>query len=121
MNNIEVMLAELAEKLGTTIEHLWGILLNQSFIFGVSTSIITILMIIFLIFAFYYIKKITNKKRKSPYEEYTCDEEYIFVCQVLFGCCLVIFPIGILYNLYEIITAFANPEYWALKTILKSI
>lgn len=118
MNNIDAMLAELAEKLGTTIEHLWGVLLQQSFIFGISASLISMIMLAILIGVFYYLKKVGNERRKKDWEcEYAVDP--LIIGWVFFIFIAIVFPIVILVTFYEVVTAFFNPEYWALQTILK--
>jgi hypothetical protein len=119
MNNIEVMLAELAEKLGTTIEHLWGVLLYQSFIFGISASFISMIMLAILIGTFYYLKKVGNERRKKVDWECEYDVDFLTIGWVFFTIIAIVFPIVILVTFYEIFTAFFNPEYWALQTILK--
>lgn len=111
--NTEKLIRELADKLGTTAEHLWEILIRQAPISALTDTIVFGLSIAILPFACWLLLKFMEK----------LDEEFhYFIAVILTGtasvACLIVI-IGYIMTLSVTIAGFANPEYWALKQIIK--
>ena len=105
------MVEELAAKLGTTTEMLWGVLIKQAPIEGWSRILgIIIFGIIFAVTA-----KLISKRTET--DEY-CDTPNW--CLWLFWSVLFLFFIvAIALSISGIVASFINPEYWALQKILR--
>jgi len=110
-------LAGLASKLGVTVEHLWGVLVRQAFIDGVSSLATTLVCAILgaaVCYAFFYVRR---KFKNTPHEQWSQPfgllmEPYGFV--ILGIVLLAIIMIGS-DNLYWVISDFTNPEFYALR------
>lgn len=115
MKELLPLLEEMAASLGTTVEHLWSILLKQAPISAV-TDLIQYGLI--LVAPFLWLK-ITNKMAHKIKEGDAEDENWIWmiVGWVAIGlailCAFLSFP--------TTITKIANPEYWATMEILDKI
>lgn len=109
MNEQTLQLIEkLALKLGTTAEYLWGVLISQAYIHGIINISIVGFFGLFLSIGWYLC---LTYKFKEP------DPKTVAI-----GCliCMSILYIGlVLPKINDIITSFVNPEYWALKQIIK--
>ena len=114
----EKLVRELAEKLGTTTEHLWGVLIRQAYIQGVTDIVIAIT----LVAATTYIGRYVGKKTKwggdiKHYPEW-CDEGAIIAWLTVFSMGLFAAFI-VLQALSASVPALLNPEYWALKQLIR--
>lgn len=104
------LLRELAERLGTTTEHLWGVLVRQAplsglthlFCWGIAATIFTL--------SFKRIRKIDNDEWDTPARS---------IATGIWAIGLLIFTCMLYSDSQMIIAAFFNPEFWALKQILK--
>ncbi len=109
MNEQTLQLIEkLAFKLGTTAEYLWGVLISQAYIHGIINISIVGFFGLFLFIGWYIC---LTYKFKEP------DPKILVI-----GCLICMSFVYIYLTLHEIndiITAFVNPEYWALKQIIK--
>jgi hypothetical protein len=104
------LLETLSKKLGVTISHLWDVLVNQAFVFGIYSMLIELGSLCFLIIFVRYCKK--NAERLK---EVSFDDLYFMV-----GACVsIILLIVSSLLVYDTITALVNPEYWALEKVLK--
>ena len=110
-------LAGLASKLGVSVEHLWGVLVRQAYIDGIS-SLATILVCILLgagvICGFLYVRR---KFKNTPNQEWTqpfglLTEPFGFV---ILGIVLLVIIMVASDNLYWVISDFLNPEFYALR------
>jgi hypothetical protein len=120
-SNTETLIRELAAKLGTTVEHLYTVLVKQAFITGVSDIVICSFILVALIFsAFYLFKGIAKAKKNQDEREPYAIPEFIIpvILAVIFG---IMFIIAFLANIEDIITCFSNPEYFAVHEILKYV
>lgn len=119
------LLQELANKIGTTMDKLWQVLLHQAFI-----SAITDIAYILLISIFWRILYVVHKKLSKPIHqgEYRSTTS-LYEESDLYPIIMVIFLILIsIISLFEfcggipnIINGLFNPEYWALDKILSSV
>lgn len=125
----EQLLEKLAEKLGTTSEYLWQILLNQAK-YDAITSFIQMAFMAGFIYATIKIHLWLMKELPKPadsdrwyskrtgYDKY---EEPAIVGMVLAGITSIILLLFFLSGFNELIAAVFNPEYWALNRILNAL
>lgn len=119
MNDQTTKLIEtLANKLGTTSEYLWGILIRQAPI-SATIHCIGFFMILLIMLAVYRVHKhAMNDDNKFSYNE---NGEFIGVPIVIsFVICLMVIAAYIV-NSPKILAGFYNPEYWALNYILDQL
>lgn len=121
------LLEDLGNKLGTTAEHLWSVLVRQA---PISSTIDVIVMIGFVVawVAMYKTHKrlmmpLTKEESevdysKNLYDRY--DMSAIFPMTIGFAV-LLILSIGMMIGSPITIAGFFNPEYWALHEILHTI
>lgn len=103
------LLTQLAEKLGTTAEHLWGVLIVQARI-----EVFVDLFYVGLVGAGIYVMLKLHRRYWSNAD----DSIPVFV----FGwAILAIVSAIVLLEMAEIPGLLLNPEYWALKQILASV
>lgn len=106
------VLRVLAEKFGTTTEFLWGIMVKQAYVFGITALVA---FVVSGIFTFSW-----NRFAWSmpfPHE----DEDKTFgvgMARLIGTGFIFVWLCFFLSSLIDIATAFANPEYWALKQVL---
>lgn len=109
------LIEQLAAKLGTTAEHLWGVLVRQAPISAI-TDILTSMLIVFLIWkSLGFVQRKTRDTNDAPAD---WDEEGAFAAWVIWGIAALIGTLCVLCDINYIVAGFANPEYWALKQIL---
>ena len=106
------LLKVLADKLGTTTEHLWGVLLNQAFLSGLSNS--AFLAVILISSVWWWRFALAKIKKEGKENGYSSSDVWPPVILLIAACGTASTII-----VYEIMTAFLNPEYWALKQILQ--
>lgn len=107
------LLEQLATKLGTTVEHLWGILVRQAPV-GATCELASCIALTVVVW--WLIRRVTRMDFKSMDDDMRGFFLFILwlgiVCVV--GWCLSNWD----RSLPLIIAGFFNPEYWALKQIL---
>jgi hypothetical protein len=115
-------LTAMAQKLGTTAEYLWGVLLRQAPISGA----IDLAIMVFLVGASVLWARFVNKKttchpptEENRYTRADWEEEGAFLAWLSVGGLLVISFVVISGSLATTVAALFNPEYWALRQILK--
>ena len=105
-----IMLEKLAAKLGTTVDLLWGALVKQASISGLTRAVMIIVWITAFTVLAWMIKKYTIK---------TDDEKMvIFGVWSVWSAALLLFMFIITMEIGPIIGAIINPEYWALMKIM---
>ncbi len=115
MKELLPLLEEMAANLGTTVEHLWSILLRQAPI-----SAITDLIQYGLIAAapFFWLK-ITNKMAHKIKKRDAEEENWIWL---FVGWGIIGIAVLCAFNSFPTtVTKIANPEYWATMEILDKI
>lgn len=107
----EKLIRELAEKLGTTTEHLWEVMVKQAFYSGVIDLIQYGLLGVALI-AYYKVGLVKFKVWEKA--------DFIPGIGLLLvvGLVLSFVTMFAMFSFGDTIIAFVNPEYWALKKIL---
>jgi hypothetical protein len=125
MNDKTIALIEkLAEKLGTTSEHLWGVLLHQAPISGAVDLFTVIVMIFVAVGLVRFVKGKTTKPARTEYDPYPHAEwrdEAAFLVWLATAAYLVITSTVMIGSAQRIVAAFFNPEYWALSYILDKV
>lgn len=117
------LIEQLAQKLGTTSEYLWRVLLKQAAI----DATVHLFQFVILILVGWFLWKIHKRLMKKPADSKYCDtyyEEYGEVAaipMILGGLVFVILLIFCVTNFSVIINGYFNPEYWALQKVLDSI
>ena len=115
-------LTGLAAKLGTTAEYLWGVLLKQAPITG---AVEIFVMATWCAAAVCLLRLVRRKTTKPPATEVErCTraewaEEGACLAWVLSGFFCLITALVVSGGLSSAIAALVNPEYWALRQILK--
>lgn len=106
------ILHSLAEKFGTTVDHLYAILIKQAYIEAIEWMIgFAIYSILYSIFIYRFRKYYIHKKRGN------CDvTEPIWFLLIISSLSMICLIIGIIIN---VPTMLFNPEYYALKQIIK--
>lgn len=118
MKELTELLAKLAEKLGTTTQYLWGVLIKQAsveiYIF-ISVFVLTIIGAIITTLLLKSTQKYWDKENAPAIAWFTLTFGIIFAFATVIG-------LGyFLANITDVITSINNPEYWALQEVLKSI
>jgi hypothetical protein len=117
----EKLIRELAEKLGTTTEHLWGILLKQAPISASIDTLIALIMLAILWMGYAFVSKKTKVPEKTDHYK-SLYAEWDGECA--FAAWLALAAYGFLTicitfcSITSVVTALANPEYWALKQLI---
>jgi flagellar biosynthesis protein FlhB len=116
-DKIANLLEELANKLGTTMEHLWNILMHQAYIEAFKNIMLIALFIIAGILTLRY--TIKYNKGKSIED---IDNDFGSIAVIILSIVISVFTIAIIVCFVpETVDAIFNPEYWALNHILKLI
>lgn len=113
------LIEKLAQKLGTTTEYLWGVLIQQAKIDAITT-----LFQFGLIALFGYILYRLNKKFRveceNGYDTYYLSDSTGWIMGICFGVwCLLTFIA--FFCIPDVINGLINPEYWALDKVLTTI
>ena len=110
------LIRDLAEKLGTTTEHLWRVLVKQAPISAITKLgllVVVAIGILGLVKAFWF------SFQKFKKADYGCEEGWVGCCVA----CVVLIIAGLVFTLMAltdldlILAGFFNPEYWAFKQI----
>jgi amino acid transporter len=112
--NTRKLIESLAQKLGTTSELLWSVLLKQAKIQAITTLFQIGLIIVFGLILYHLHIKFLNEYR---YEEH--DSIGIIMTTALAFFAVLFF--AAFFSIDSVINGFFNPEYWALDQVLRSI
>ena len=118
---LQQVLIELCEKLGTTVEHLWTVLIRQSYISGISDVVSILMWTLFCLWSYRLIQKKTTvppETKANPYPDADWEEAGKVIAWMIWGSMTGIFLMIVGCSLSTIIGALANPEYWALKQLI---
>lgn len=111
-------LTALAERLGTTAEYLWGVLLRQAPIAGiVDLSVMAMLVVGCVSWSGFVYKKTTLPEDGCAGARWDDDMGVVLAWMSVVMLCLL--TINIVGNDFSVaIAGLVNPEYWALHQIL---
>jgi hypothetical protein len=124
MKEITELLGQLATELGTTAGKLWGVLLRQAPISGALNIILCITLVVASVWVFRFVQDKTTAPPQSETNKYPSaawGKEGAFFAWVYAMSFIGVAAIFILSSVGEIVTAFFNPEFWALKKILSTL
>lgn len=117
-----VLIDTLANKLGTTAEHLWGVLLRQAPISGFIDIVQCVVLVVFAALVVILAKNKTTipaETNENPYPHAEWTEELAVIAWVAAMLISVIAVLCLKRSVPEIVAAFLNPEYWALKQLVR--
>lgn len=125
MNEETVQLLEkLAEKLGTTVEYLWEVLVHQAL---VNSVLLILLMVATVIMGIVLYKLHIRFSKMQPETDkyyakslYDREEGYVAMMIIFVFIWTVLLFVSI-FSFASMITGFINPEYWALQRILNIV
>lgn len=109
------LIEELAAKLGTTAEHLWGVLVRQAPISATVSAALTLAWVVVLVCGWRF--AVRSMKQASE-DSMMHDEE---VRAVVIGSLILVSvatAVAIAIGSVGCVSAFANPEFWALKQVM---
>jgi len=107
----EQLINKLADRLGTTADKLWAVLVEQAAVSAIAnTTTLTVTGAILGLLA-WRAKQVLNEG--TYYER----DKAIFGSLIVGLACLV-WTICLLASVPDIVSGFVNPEYWALKQLL---
>jgi uncharacterized membrane protein len=112
------LIDQLAQKLGTTTEYLWSVLLRQAPV-DATITLIQVLLVIFSGIALYKMNKhFSDDDNKISYYNAA---EAICVPMWIGAIIWIILAIASFFCIGDIINGYFNPEFWALEYIFESI
>jgi amino acid transporter len=107
-----VVMQKLADKLGTTSEYLWSVLIRQAPLSGI-TDILQYAIIAICVFVYW--RWVSSDKRDFS----GCGDSWPGA--LIVGIPLLFLVVVVFFWFPTTIYAFANPEYWALDRVLHAI
>lgn len=105
------ILDTLSAKLGVASEHLWGVMVKQAYVGGIS-NILSVILVVVNIFIFMKFVKFATK------EELLEDYFVVFFGCFVWGIITIVLVVSGFFGIFEAITQLVNPEYWVLREIL---
>jgi len=117
------LIEDMAAKLGVTAEHLWGVMVKQAPISGAVDLVICIAITVATVWWFRVVIRKTTRRSDdpdtylSPRSEW--NDEAAFLAWVSAIVSMAVTLIFISASAEGIVSAFVNPEYWALQKLLK--
>lgn len=124
----EELLQKLADKLGTTTEYLWTVLVNQAKYDIIVSLVQMAFMAAFIISTVKIHFRLAKELPKDPNDKWSQHEslygkyeESAVIPMVLAGIISAILFIFFLSGFNDLVAAIFNPEYWALKRILNCL
>lgn len=115
----QAVLASLAQKMGVTIEQLWGVMVKQAQISAVSSCVEIVLLTAFIFFV-YRLHKQFSTENKDGYVMYDEGDGYgILMILLAVSCAVMVVVIACLVN--NVVTALLNPRYWAIQQLMDAL
>lgn len=117
MKELTGLLEQLAEKLGTTTEYLWGVLITQAKVSAIIDLMYIVLVSIIGVIIWKVHKHLMKKDADGDTKYYDLEELAIVpmvIVSIIWGVLFVV----CFFSLGNIISGFVNPDYWALEQVL---
>jgi len=115
------LIEQLAQKLGTTAEYLWTILIKQAAI-SAWVDMIYFVMIIIMGVILFKTHKYLSKETSTNYSVYESDAGLIVVpVMIVLTITWIVIFIVCFFSLGNVFNGVFNPEYWALQEVLNAI
>jgi len=109
------LIQQLAERLGTTTEHLWGVLVRQAPISGT----VDLLAMGGFVFVTYWLFRLLLRKTKQWKDDHVPDAPFLEVVLWAGWALLAVFTtVFLAVDAANVVAAFVNPEYWALMQLV---
>lgn len=121
------LIEQLAQKLGTTTEYLWSVLLKQAPIDATTSLFQIILVVLFGVTLFKIHKKLsvevkeTETTRRYTQTGYDKHELAAIIPMVIALIIFIVLLVASFFLINDIVNGFFNPEYWALERILHKV
>ena len=112
------LIEQIAQKLGTTTEYLWSVLLNQAPIDATVLFFKTVCVILFGLELLKIHKRLLKKESEYSETGYEKYEEGAIVPMIIATTIFAILFIICFFCIGDIVNGYFNPEYWALERIL---
>lgn len=115
------LLNRLADKFGTTVEHLWGVLVKQAVISAVTEIVMALAMVAAWLWLFRFVRRKTTEPKETAEDRYPhaeWREEGALIAWLVAALALLLVTIQVYCATTTGLTALLNPEYWALKQLL---
>lgn len=112
---LERILNLLAERFGTTIEHLYAVMIRQAYIEAAYSLIEMVIMVVFI---YYFIARLHGKLREMLKSEDADIAIYGGICLIFGWIAVIVAFIATIYDFRTVLGAALNPEYWVLQQIL---
>ena len=119
-SNQKEIIEQLANKMGTTSEYLWGILVKQAPIDSTITLVQVIMVYIFGYILYKLHLKFSIKEGEYKLSSYDKSDSLSGVMWIGFGM-FVILAFTSFLCITGIVNGYLNPEYWALDRVLDTI
>jgi heme/copper-type cytochrome/quinol oxidase subunit 2 len=117
MKDLAPLLQALADKLGTTTQYLWNILVQQA---PIQATIIVVQIVVLLLFCAFLFR--LHKKFLADELGYDFDDHPIRVLGMIIGAIIaIVLLVTSFFYLPDIINGYFHPEYWALDHILNAL
>lgn len=114
-DDLQKQLAQLASKLGTTVDHLWSVMVKQA---PIDSCVFFFTLAIMVAVTYTFWKRFSSAKVDPETIGGECHKVLMLI---LFGVMLLATFILLVCGLSEAIAGFLNPEYWALQDLLAKI
>jgi hypothetical protein len=105
------MIEDLANKLGTTTEHLWGVLCRQAPISAVVGLACDAALLLIVVLAWHKLSRVKYEHWDNDFGKGVMYGGLALATAITVACALGALPTEI--------AGLVNPEYWALKQLLK--
>lgn len=113
-----VLLQGLANKLGTTSEYLWSILLKQAPVFATVALAQYVVTVVVMVLLWRFRVGISKAVTKG----FEGDADILaFLGCAIFAIVSVGWLLACIFTFGNVVTAIVNPEYWALEKILDTV
>lgn len=114
----EKLVRELADKLGTTADHLWGVLIKQAPVSAVTSLLGGVAIFALLVYAWRFRAKKMAAETNKNYGDWAGDSPISVISGMLLCIATFALVLAAAGELPLVLAGFFNPEYWALKQIL---
>ena len=114
----ETLIRELADKFGTTVEHLWGVLVKQAVIEGVYSLLLCVIWSAVCYASANLIRNLSNKSASAEGSQDPALSVDALVFSWIAWALVTLLVLCFVCTKLLYVGWIINPEYWALKQIL---
>jgi hypothetical protein len=120
VNELAPVIDKLAAKLGVTATYLWGVLLKQAPVAAYTMTVEYIATALVLYLCWRYRAALGGAFMKGI-NEHEATAAITLIATFVIGIVAVVWLISCLFSFEGFVTAWINPEYWALDKIISSV